>query len=102
MIYADRCLLWANDGVSSILCVNLTEEESGLDRGRFRAFTPDSHQHVVPVKRSRSHVTDALDWIDEFEAGPWSLHTRGPVAEFSFDDHVTAVQFKLTLMDNAR
>lgn len=90
-----------NGGVQSIYCVGLPAEEFTMTAGRFRSYVKEAQEYVVPVNRTRNHVTAALDWIDEFEAGTWSFHQDGTGAEFSFADYVTAVQFKLTLMDMA-
>lgn len=91
-------ILWGmhNGGVHTIYCVNLREEEQTLSGGRFSAYTSRQREYEVLVRRSLRTFTDAIDWIEEFEAGTWSFRQDDEGAWFSFDDYVTAIQFKLT------
>ncbi len=102
-LHVENGILWGvhNHGIHSVYCTDLRENELTLSGGRFSAFTTERQPYVVAVIRSRAKVSEGLDWIEEYEAGTWSFIDTMTGGEFSFSDHVTAIQFKLTLMDTA-
>lgn len=101
-LYVNHGILFAqSEGIIYIYCTNLRQDELSLASGRFQTYTAEPQEYVVPVNRTRSHVTASLDWIEEFEAGPWSFAQDAMGAHFTFSDLSEAVQFKLTLMDHA-
>jgi hypothetical protein len=87
-------VLVVKSGRMDFLLCPVTDEELGLDAGRFVWFREEEQEHVVTVRYNRFGSAH-FDWVGDNVTAPWSLREKNDRIAFSFARADEAVHFKL-------